>query len=133
MQQPREADPESSRAHRRFPAPGQGRIVELQLVQSLAQFRIIVDWIKPSEPSACRRPVAAEILRSRPAQRGDRIAEPPYLLNAGDQIADLTSTQEAAFVGSGEMTPTSNVSCAALVDIINTRSRCDSSPSTTRM
>ena len=137
MQQPEEADPEAKAQRARgFRLEAERCIVELQLVQGLAQLGIIgpVNRVEAGEHHRLRRPIATEIVRGRPVQRRNRVADTrlPDVLYAGDQVADLANSERGSLGRLGEITPTSNVSCAALVDIIKTRSRCDSVPSTTR-
>ena len=76
---------------------GQRGVIELQLVQRLAQLGVVgpVDRVEAGEDHRVRVPVAAEAGLGRPGQRGHRVADPGLadLLDPADQVAHLADAE----------------------------------------
>ena len=75
----------------------QGRVVELQLVERVAQRRVVVavDRVEAGVDHRVGVPVAAERLGGAVVLAGHRVADAglPDLLDAGDQVADLADAR----------------------------------------
>ena len=78
---------------------GQGRVVELELLQRVAQVGVVVavDRVEPGEDHRLGVQVAAERLGGAVVLGGDRVADPglAHVLDAGDQVADLADADLA--------------------------------------
>ena len=72
-------------------------VVQPQLVQRVAQFRVVVavDRVEPGEHHRPRVVVAGQRLGGGPRGAGHRVADPglPDVLDPGDQVADLARAQ----------------------------------------
>ncbi len=98
MQQAEEpaAEPEAQSA-RGLRLVHQGRVVELELVEGVAQRRVVVsvDRVEPGVDHRVGVPVATQRF-GRPVYGGGHcVTDPrlPYLLDAGDQVADLADSE----------------------------------------
>ena len=104
MQQTEETDPESeSEGARGLRFIGQGRVVELQLLQRLPQLIevVAINGVQAGVNHGVRVPITAEILGGGSGGAGDRVTHPglAHVLHPGDQVADLPDTEGIGFLG----------------------------------
>ena len=98
MEQPEEpaAEPEPERGGG-LRLVDERRIVELELVEGVAQVRVVrtVDRVEPREDHRLGVPVTAQRRRRRLAGVGDGVADPrlAHVLDTGDEVADLADTE----------------------------------------
>ena len=92
-------------ARRRLRLVDQRGVVELELVERVAQRRIVraVDRVETRVDHRLRVLVAAERLGGRPGVAGDGVADPGLadVLHAGDQVADLADAERARLLHLG--------------------------------
>ena len=98
MQQAEEPDPEAeAERRRRLRLVDQRGVVEQQLVQRLAQQRVVaaVDRIEAGVDHRLRVAVAADRLGGRLVLQGDGVADAGLadVLHAGDEVADLADAE----------------------------------------
>lgn len=137
VQQAEEADAEAEAEGRGgLRLVDQGRVVELELVQRLAQVGVVraVQRIETREDHRLGVLVPAEGLGGALVLAGDRVTDLGLtdVLHAGDDVAHLADADAVGGVISGDETPISRSSWVAPVDIILMRSRLLSCPSMTR-
>ena len=98
VQQAEEADPEAEAERgRTLGLVGQRRVVELQLLERLAQFVevVAVDRIEAGVDHRVGVPVATQVGLCRAVFEGDGVADAglAHVLHAGDQVADLADAE----------------------------------------
>ena len=115
VQQPEEAAAEAEAERcRRLRLERERRVVQLQLLERVAQFGILVpfDRIEPGEDHRLHFLEAGERLGGRSRRLGDRVADlrVAEALDVGDDEADLADAELSTGSGLGEKIPTWSMS-----------------------
>lgn len=137
MQEAEEPAPESeTQRDRGLRFVGECGVVELKLVEGIAQHRVVgtVHGVQAGIDHRSRFAVAGERFCGSTARERHRVADLrlAHVLHTRDQVADLPDSEPAVAFGSGETIPTSSSSWVVPVDIILIFSRGMTLPSTTR-